>query len=123
MSTSNLRYLNIDQALADTAAFRQFIVSKYQLSETNRWIVFGGSYAGTFSAFLRLKYPHLFHASVASSAPMFAVVNFSKYLEVVQSSLDYFSPTCSREISKATTKMQDLIKTQSGRENLETIFK
>jgi hypothetical protein len=54
---------------------------------------------------------------------MFAVVNFSKYLEVVQSSLDYFSPTCSREISKATTKMQDLIKTQSGRENLETIFK
>lgn len=123
MSTSNLRYLNIDQALVDTAAFRQFIVSKYKLSETNRWIVFGGSYAGTFSAFLRLKYPHLFHASVASSAPMFAVVNFSKYLEVVQSSLDYFSPTCSREISKATTKIQDLIKTELGRENLETIFK
>ena len=118
-----MRYLNIDQALADTATFRQFIVSRFQLSETNKWIVFGGSYAGTFSAFLRLKYPHLIHAAVASSAPMFAVVNFSQYLEVVQSSLNYFSPTCSQEISKATNKMQDLIKTPSGRENLESIFK
>jgi hypothetical protein len=123
LSTSNLRYLNINQALADIATFRQFIVSKFKFAETNRWIVFGGSYAGTFSAFLRLKYPRLFHASVSSSAPMFAVINFSQYFEVVQSSLDYFSPTCSLEISKATKKIEDLIKTQSGRENLKIIFK
>lgn len=118
-----MKYLNIDQALADTASFRQFIVSKFKLSESNKWVVFGGSYAGTFAAFFRLKYPHLAHAAVASSAPMFAQVNFYQYLEVVQNSLNYFSPTCSQEIKKATSKIQELLATEMGRQQLESSFR
>ena len=53
------KYLNLKQALADTANFREFFASKFKLSDSNKWVVFGGSYAGTVAAFYRLKYPHL----------------------------------------------------------------
>ncbi len=47
----------------------------HSLPKDTKWIVFGGSYAGTLAAWARLKYPHLIYAAVAASAPMFAVAD------------------------------------------------
>ena len=73
MSTKNLKYLSSEQALADLAYFIE--AQKLHL-KGNKWIVFGGSYPGSLAAWFRLKYPHLAHGAVASSAPLLAKINF-----------------------------------------------
>lgn len=52
MSTDNLYYLSSEQALADLATFRQFIAKSYNLTDSNKWVSFGGSYPGKI---LKLK--------------------------------------------------------------------
>lgn len=75
MTVQNLKYLSSEQALADLANFIQSMTAQYQLTN-NKWIIFGGSYAGAMAAWLRLKYPHLAYGAVSSSGPVLAQVNF-----------------------------------------------
>ncbi|XP_060761709.1 thymus-specific serine protease isoform X1 [Neoarius graeffei] len=83
----NLQHLSSQQALADLAAFHNFISQKYALTDKNIWICFGGSYAGALSAWFRGKFPHLVYGAVASSAPVQAKLDFSAYNKVVGHSL------------------------------------
>ncbi|XP_068105558.1 thymus-specific serine protease-like [Hyperolius riggenbachi] len=82
-----IRYLSSQQALADLASFHLYISQKYNLTQHNSWICFGGSYPGSLSAWFRLKFPHLVYAAVASSAPVRAELNFKGYNKVVAFSL------------------------------------
>ncbi|ROJ25389.1 Thymus-specific serine protease [Anabarilius grahami] len=75
LSTANLRFLSSRQALADLAHFRTVTAATRGLT-SSKWVAFGGSYPGSLAAWFRLKYPHLVHASVATSAPVHATVNF-----------------------------------------------
>lgn len=75
LSTDNLRYLSSRQALADLAHFRRVMAEARGLTNA-KWVAFGGSYPGSLAAWFRLKYPHLVHAAVATSAPVHATVNF-----------------------------------------------
>lgn len=68
--------MSTSQALADLATIIVSMNKKHQLPEDTKWIVFGGSYAGNLAAWMRLKYPHLVHGAVASSAPVLAKFNF-----------------------------------------------
>jgi serine protease 16 len=54
---------------------------RYGLTEENKWVTWGGSYPGMLAGWARLKYPHLFHAAVASSAPVKAQLDFQGYVE------------------------------------------
>ena len=45
-------------------------------------MTFGGSYPGSLSAWMRLRFPHLVSGSVSSSGPLFAKLDFSEYLQV-----------------------------------------
>ncbi|KAG8448823.1 hypothetical protein GDO86_015771 [Hymenochirus boettgeri] len=87
MTLESLKFLSSQQALADLASFHLFISHKYNLTRQNTWICFGGSYPGSLSAWFRLKFPHLVYASVASSAPVRAELNFTGYNKVVAWSL------------------------------------
>lgn len=123
MSTENLRYLSSDQALADLASFRNYIHEKYNLTDSNKWIAFGGSYSGSLAAWLRLKYPHLIHAAVSSSGPLQALADFSAYLDVVNRSLAVYSPDCPKQIEIAMKRIEELEKSTDGRKELEKLFK
>lgn len=76
MGVKNLSYLTSEQALADLANFIVKMNEKYRFGDT-RWILFGGSYPGSLAAWMRLKYPHLVTASVSSSGPLLAKVDFT----------------------------------------------
>lgn len=115
--------MSSEQALADLATFRQFIHSKFNLSNSNKWVSFGGSYPGSLSAWFRLKYPHLVHAAVSSSAPMIALIDFPMYNVVVNNSLSLYSPDCPKQIADATEQVVDLIQTDEGRFALQKIFR
>ena len=86
-STANLVYLSSRQALADFAYFHDLMVSKYKLSNKNKWISFGGSYSGALSAWFRKLYPEVVVGAVASSAPVLAELDYIEYVEVVAASL------------------------------------
>ncbi|MBN3295719.1 YM67 protease, partial [Amia calva] len=109
LSTDNLRYLSSKQALADLAHFRTVLADQMGFAG-NKWVAFGGSYPGSLAAWFRLKYPHLVHSAVATSAPVHAVVNFPEYLEVVRQSLTTHSPECPQLVKKASDTLFEKLK-------------
>jgi hypothetical protein len=89
-STENLQYLSSAQALADLARIISFIKKQYD-TVNSRVITVGGSYPGNLAAWFRLKYPHVTHGSIASSAPVIAQTNFPEYMDVVGQAILHFS--------------------------------
>ncbi|XP_058411002.1 thymus-specific serine protease [Diceros bicornis minor] len=87
LDMAQLRFLSSRHALADVASARLALSRSFNVSSSSPWICFGGSYAGSLAAWARLKFPHLVFASVASSAPVRAVLDFSEYNDVVARSL------------------------------------
>jgi hypothetical protein len=50
----------------------------------NPWFFFGGSYSGALSAWFRLKFPHLTCGSLASSAVVLAIQDFTEFDQQVK---------------------------------------
>ena len=77
-ATGNLRYLTVEQALADAASFIAWF--KEQYPGAGPLVSFGGSYCGTMAAWFRVKYPTISDGgAVASSAPLRAEPDFCAY--------------------------------------------
>jgi len=125
-STSNLQWLNTEQALGDIASFHSFISSTYSLTSDNRWITWGGSYPGMLAALARLRYPQLIHASVSSSSPLEAVVDFPGYNNVVAQSMAAEdvggSEKCLSAVKEGHAAIGQQLKTAEGRAYLEKLF-
>ncbi|XP_066140947.1 putative serine protease K12H4.7 [Euwallacea fornicatus] len=110
LSTENLQYLSAHQALADAANFIKGMNDKYNMSTSEaKWIVYGGSYAGTLASWIRHKYPHLVTGSVDSSGPLEAVLDFREYLQVVQEGLGTHSESCVTNVTAAFNKLDELL--------------
>ncbi|PIN26853.1 Prolyl oligopeptidase [Handroanthus impetiginosus] len=103
LTTENLRYLSSKQALFDLAVFRQYyqdsLNAKHNTTTDNPWFVFGISYAGALSAWFRLKFPHLTCGSLASSAVVLAVYNFTEFDKQVGESA---GPECKLVLQEIT---------------------
>ncbi|ERS94874.1 hypothetical protein HMPREF1624_08772 [Sporothrix schenckii ATCC 58251] len=87
LSTAALRFLHTDQAMADTAYFATHVVFPGLEDEDLMphvgapWIVYGGSYAGVFAAFLRVLYPDVFWGAISSSGVTVAIHDYWQYYE------------------------------------------
>ena len=71
--------------------------SRFAITRPKPWVSFGGSYPGSLSAWLKLKYPHLMSGSVSSSGPLFAKLDFFEYLGVVHDAIKDHSHECMHE--------------------------
>ncbi|KAM9987484.1 hypothetical protein ACTFIZ_005238 [Dictyostelium cf. discoideum] len=112
LSTDNLKYLTTQQALADCVVFIDWFTKVYyHVPSSSKIISFGGSYAGTLSAYLAMKYPSKINFSVASSAPLNPVVNFYQYMEVIQKSILLLKngEKCLNNIKLANNKIIEMI--------------
>jgi len=119
-----MKYLNSNQALADIADFRTGTGRRWNVTDA-KWIAFGGSYPGNLAAWVRMKYPHLIYASVASSAPVRAKLNFEEYLDVVVNSIKSFIPKgdeCLAAIASATRVIDRNLLYPKGTEMLQKKF-
>lgn len=123
ISTENLRFLSSEQALADLAYFITSMKRKYNLTDDNRWIAFGGSYPGSLAAWLREKYPHLVHGSISTSGPLLAKIDFFEYYDVVRDSLGTFKGCdCSATVQKAIQQVDILLKHMIGQRSVNEKF-
>jgi pimeloyl-ACP methyl ester carboxylesterase len=122
----DLKYHSSHQALSDVANFHQFIVEKYALTSSNKWISFGGSYPGMLAAWTRLKFPHLIHAAVSSSAPVHAKLEMQEYNNIAADAYSVEmvggSINCTRAIAQGHAMIGSLLKTKEGRTQLTTDF-
>lgn len=75
-----MKYLTVQNALADAANFIQKMNKAYKFSPTQKWIAFGGSYGGALVVWMRVSYPNLVYGGVSSSGPIAPVVNFKSTL-------------------------------------------
>lgn len=79
-SFENLRWLNLQQSLADIARFIAHYKDNNYGAENSRVILWGRSFGGSLAIWARQKYPHLVDGAWGSSAPLNAVLEYSQTL-------------------------------------------
>ncbi|KAK1922604.1 serine carboxypeptidase S28-domain-containing protein [Papiliotrema laurentii] len=116
LSTDNLRFLNNEEALEDSANFiRNFYPPAEVLKlddpsslhpKKTPWIYYGGSYAGARAAHMRVEYPDLVWGAIASSAVTHAQVNFPEYHDPIQ---QYGPEDCISALQSAVKTIDTLL--------------
>jgi serine protease 16 len=126
LTVASLRHLSSAQALADAARFVAHAKREFRVPDGARWVAFGGSYPGMLASWLRLKYPHLVHAAVASSAPVQAAFAMPGYDRVVGESLAETdvggSKACVRAVRAAFRALGEALRTDEGQRRIEAQF-
>ncbi|XP_045494073.1 putative serine protease K12H4.7 [Colias croceus] len=118
-TTQNLRFLNVDQALADLAYFISEMKSHPRFANS-KVVLYGGSYAANMVIWFKQKYPHLVVGGVGSSGPILAKVDFTGYLEVVhQAFLSEGGEQCIATIRQGIADTIAAMNTEAGRRELE----
>ncbi|KAF8628691.1 hypothetical protein AX15_003751 [Amanita polypyramis BW_CC] len=107
-STDALRWLNNEQAVADSANFMANVkfngIEEDLTAPRTPWIYYGGSYAGARAAHMRILHPELVYGAIASSAVTHAMIENWQYMEIIRNAAD----------SKCSGRLQNAIKTIDG---------
>lgn len=105
LTTENLHYLSTEHALIDAANFQKYAMKI--LGFNGKWVVIGGSYAGSLAAYYRQKFPELVVGALASSGPVQAEENFETYDRHVA---QVAGPQCLSQIKKVTAQLELALK-------------
>ena len=63
LTTENLQYLSVEQAIEDLASFQKWMMANEGL--TGKWVTIGGSYPADLAAIYRLEHPELVSGAIA----------------------------------------------------------
>ncbi|XP_068631483.1 putative serine protease K12H4.7 [Battus philenor] len=122
-TTENLRFLNVDQSLADLAYFILELKKQPRFADS-KIILYGGSYAANMALWFKQRYPHLVEGVVASSGPIKGKVDFAGYLEVVHEAfLSEGGEQCISTIRQGIADTVAAMESESGRRSVEEAFK
>lgn len=113
-SVENMRFLNIEQALADLAHFITYIRGRHPEFDDSQIIMVGGSYSATLVSFFKQKFPHLAAGAWASSAPTFVKPDNFEYKEIVGASIrNVGGEECYQRLSRAFSQADQLFTNQN----------
>ncbi|XP_018368092.1 PREDICTED: lysosomal Pro-X carboxypeptidase [Trachymyrmex cornetzi] len=118
-------YLTSQQALADYVELIAHLKSQpgYERSPV---IVFGGSYGGMLSAWMRMKYPQVVQGAIASSAPLLqftGIVDCEVFARITTSDYKIANPTCPKLIQKAWSTITNVTSNDEGKKWLSDNWK
>nr|GEX07526.1 lysosomal Pro-X carboxypeptidase [Tanacetum cinerariifolium] len=123
-NASTLAHLTAEQTLADYAVLITDL--KRNLSaEASPVILFGGSYGGMLAAWMRLKYPHIAIAALASSAPILQfedIVPLGTFYDIVSNDFRRESTNCFDTIKKSWDIMTSVGQKANGLDHLAKTF-
>ncbi|XP_045772477.1 putative serine protease K12H4.7 [Maniola jurtina] len=109
-----LKYLSARQALADNAYLLKYL-KRFSNYKRSKVVVVGGSYSGNLAAWMKLLYPGLVDAAIASSGPILAKTDFYEYLEKVSDNYEqYGTKKCLRTIKKIFKRYDKLMQSSEG---------
>ena len=117
LTTENLKYLSTDNALKDAAEFQKFAMDT--LGFKGKWIVVGGSYAGSLAAYYRQQYPDLVVGALSSSGPVRAEANFEAYDQHVAK---VAGPECLSDIKKVVAELESSMSDPKALTSLKAKF-
>jgi thymus-specific serine protease len=113
-TAETLKYLSSRQALADIARLLEMIKASPEF-KSSKVVVIGGSYSGNLAAWMKLLYPNLVDAAVASSAPVLAKADFYEYLETVSDDFEQHGTLeCWDKIAERFSRYETLFKSEDG---------
>lgn len=113
LSTANLRYLTVDQALADIAHFIAHIKRETAALSNATVIVVGKKYGGSLAVWFRQQYPHLATGAWASSAPVYAKQNHYEFKENAGATLLRFAGAeCYDQVERGFAQLERLAREQ-----------
>ncbi|KAG8942757.1 hypothetical protein FRC04_003527 [Tulasnella sp. 424] len=127
LSTANLKYLNVDQAIEDSRYFIENVKLPWSKKATSShpddvpWVNMGCSYPGELSAYTQKKYPKKFAAAWASSAPVQALGDFWQYFEPIEEGMP---KNCSKDLAAAIKEIDQTLLNGSNadKQNLKKAF-
>ncbi|KAJ5076133.1 lysosomal pro-x carboxypeptidase [Anaeramoeba ignava] len=120
----NLRYLTAEQALADHATLVTALKQSTPGLENSPVIAIGGSYGGMLSAWIRMRYPHIFVGSLAASAPILQFAGMTENTTIFYdiTTRDYTSE-CANTIRESWELLRAKAKEPNGLQILTEEFK
>eukprot|EP00035_Acanthoeca_spectabilis_P039989 m.66451 g.66451 ORF g.66451 m.66451 type:complete len:480 (+) comp9818_c0_seq1:844-2283(+) len=103
-TVANLKYLSVEQNLADTAA----VIEAIQKNLTSKRVVmnFGGSYSGATAAWFRIAYPEVTHGTSSSSGVVNAILNFTEFDQLVAAAIDRPKAGCAARLRAVTAAFE-----------------
>jgi hypothetical protein len=118
----NLRYLTVEQALADFEEVALALRIKYKAPAETAIITFGGSYGANLALWSRLKNPNIFAGAIASSVSVQKNLlrKTNAFAMVVTDAYGNVSATCPKLIRAAWNELETKGATASGRADLKT---
>ncbi|OHT10920.1 Clan SC, family S28, unassigned serine peptidase [Tritrichomonas foetus] len=109
VTDDNLKYLIIQQVLADIDHFLEFVQRRFcPVGGCNIGLV-GASYAGSLAAWSRVRYPHLSVGSWSSSSPLKFVTEFPEYDAFVASYLNKVKNGCLNSTQVIFNEIENII--------------
>ncbi len=118
LTPENLKNLNIESAIEDLATVQRYLVETNNLK--GKWITFGGSYAGTLSAFYRLRHPELVTGALASSGPVFMKKDFFEYDAHIAKVIG--KSDCGDKVREAVKLIEEKMQTEDGVNEVKVMF-
>ncbi|XP_066590491.1 lysosomal Pro-X carboxypeptidase-like [Prorops nasuta] len=124
-SSSNLRYLTVQQTIADYVDLVKHLRSKPKY-ERSPVIAFGASYGGMLSAWMRMKYPTVVQGAIASSAPLLhftGIMDCSTTHRIITSDYRKSNSNCPINIRKSWDEITKISATDDGKKWISETFK
>jgi pimeloyl-ACP methyl ester carboxylesterase len=115
LSNDNLKYLTINQTLADFEYVISILKIALQPLETTKMIAFGYGIGSTYATWLHQSYPGLLDGVLASSAQLEVIPNYYRYYPDISETLRKHAPEiCFERITGGLAEAGDIIAAGDG---------
>ncbi|PIL30738.1 hypothetical protein GSI_06906 [Ganoderma sinense ZZ0214-1] len=123
-TTDSLRWLNNEQAAADSANFISNVkvpgISTSVTAPGTAWIYYGGSYGGARAAHMRVLYPDIVFGAIASSGVTHATIVDWRYMDLVR---QYATPqACVARVQQAVAEVDSFLASNTTSAAIKAVF-